>query len=243
MKKFLFLILLVFLFPIITYAKPTEKEIIDTIQTIENAQVDDDVTISSIEVSDNYIILKVNEDKRVEIPYKIENNILYFGNIKSTINIKKDETTNELKAVLGDYSSDAIYSYYLYSILLKESKAPLTDDILTLDFIKTRLEGENPQKYIPKELTIENSNYFNYWDYNMAFGYVLENEIVDDNTVNINVDYRYNLDSDYTIIQFKKEEITNPETGNYKSIIIISIITIVCIGIYTYLDQKNKEVF
>ena len=242
MKKYLILILLVFLFPIITYAKPTEEEIINTIQTIENAQVDDEITISSIEVSDDYIILKVNEDNIVKIPYKIENNILYFGNINSTINIKKEETTNELKAVLGDYSDEAIYSYYLYSILLKESKAPLTEDILTLSFIKERLESENPQKYIPKEMTIENSNYFNYWDYNMTFGYILENEVVDDNTVNININYRYNLNSDYTIIQYKKEEIANPETGNYKIIFLISIISIISIAIYTYLDQENKEV-
>ena len=242
MKKYLILILLVFLFPIITYAKPTEEEIINTIQTIENAQVDDEITISSIEVSDDYIILKVTEDNEVKIPYKIEDNILYFGNINSTINIKKDESTNELKAVLEDFSDEDIYSYYLYSILLKESKAPLTEDILTLRFIKDRLESENPQKYIPKEMTIDNNNYFNYWDYNMTFGYVLENEVVDDNTVNININYRYNLNSDYTIIQYKKEEIKNPETGNYKSIFFISIISIISIGIYTYLDQENKEV-
>jgi len=110
-KKVLLLIILLLL-PITVFAKtPTKDDLLQFINDIENVSVDEDIKISSTEISNDKIIFKIN-DQLKEIPYTYENNKFSFiGGYYSNGNIIDND-----------------YAFYLYSILENKSTIPYDEE-------------------------------------------------------------------------------------------------------------------
>ena len=112
MKKLLFILIVLFV-PIIVSAKATTKEgVMETISTIQNTQVDDEVVIKNTTVNANEITLELLEANKVvtkSIPYTWSDNKLILSG--GTIKRGEDPENNQ-------------YAFYIYSILESKTTAP-----------------------------------------------------------------------------------------------------------------------
>ena len=78
MKKLLFLLVVLLLFPITVFAKtPNQEETIKVIKSISNVTVIDGVTIESTDVDDQNVIFTINGNA-IYIPYQFSDNKFSF---------------------------------------------------------------------------------------------------------------------------------------------------------------------
>ena len=219
MKKIKYIILLLLLlFPITIYAKtPNKEETLKVIEQIENIQVEDNSYIKNISIGEDKftLIMEVNGNFiEKDINYKFTDNELSFSGEDISLDLK-DIDNNK-------------YAFYLYSILENKSTVPYDmDNYYNNSNIKEKINNQT-------ELTktyIENSK---------TFGLTLSKE-----NNKLKVTYHYYFDGDYPIIEkeeINSDEFTNPSTRNYSILITVMLISIICIGIYTYLDIPNKRI-
>lgn len=213
MKKLLFVIILL-LFPITVFAKtPNKEETFKIIKDISNVNVSEDIKIESTDITDDYIIFNINGEEE-KIPYEFSNNKLSF--IGGTIvleNGKVKEITNNS------------YAFYLYSILENKSTIPYDmNNYYNDETIKEKINNSFSTEYK------ENTN---------TFGFSLEK--ISDNKYNII--YNYYLDGDYPVLEIEQlsNDLTNPATGNYNLLITIMLLSVLCIGVYTYVAPKKNN--
>lgn len=213
MKK-IFLILILLLLPITVFAKtPNKEETFKVIKDITNVSVSEDIKIESTNIDEDNITFIIN-DKEVKIPYTFIDNKLSFtgGEVILENNKVKEINNND-------------YAFYLYSILENKSTIPLDiNNYYNNENIKEKIENDFSTRYK------ENTN---------TFGITLEK--IDNNKYRIIYDYY--LDGDYPIVELEEvsDDFTNPSTGNYNLLITIMLISVLCIGIYTYVDPKKSK--
>ena len=213
MKKLLFIIILL-LFPITVFAKtPNKEETFKIIKDISNVSVSEDIKIESTSITDDYIIFNINNEE-VKIPYIFEDNKLSF--VGGTF------TVDSNKKIVGDITNNE-YAFYLYSILENKSAIPYdVNNYYNTVTIKNIINKEFSNSYR------ENTN---------TFGFSLKE--IDNNKYSII--YNYYLDGDYPVIELEQisDDLTNPATGNYNLLITIMLISVLCIGVYTYANPKK----
>lgn len=212
--KRLLLFLIVFLLPITVFAKtPNKEETFKVIKDITNVSVSEDIKIESTKVDDENIIFIIN-DKEVKIPYTFDNNKLSFTGGELVLE------NNKVKEINNNN-----YAFYLYSIL--ENKSTIPYDINNYYNDET-IKGK-----------VNNSFNTEYKEDTNTFGITLEK--INDNKYNIIYDYY--LDGDYPIVEIEEvdDDFTNPSTGNYNLLITVMLISVLCIGIYTYVDPKKSK--
>lgn len=236
MKKIIFLIIIL-LFPIISYAKtPNQEEIITTINNINNIQVDDNIKIINMTVNDNIITINIEKDgsietKTLECLWKEKELEFSGGNTLVNLdNYKIEEIKNNEVA------------FYLYSILESLSKVPYNStQYYNNDTIKNIIESDQ---------TLFQEEKKEYKDESNTFGISLSLENINSQTKKINISYHYYYDGDYPILTKNKDNnnednITNPSTRNYN--IFVTILLIITIGIviltYFYKPKNNKGDF
>lgn len=219
MKKIKYIILLLLLlFPITIYAKtPNKEETLKVIEQIENIQVEDNSYIKNISIGEDKftLIMEINGDfVEKNINYKFTDKGLSFNGEDISIDLKDLEKNK--------------YAFYLYSILENKSTVPYdTNNYYNNSNIKEKINNQT-------ELTKT------YIDNSKTFGLTLSKE-----NNKLKITYNYYFDGDYPIIekeQINSEEFTNPSTRNYSLLITILLISIICIGIYTYLDIPIKRI-
>ena len=213
MKK-IFLILILLLFPITVFAKtPNKEETFKVIKDITNVSVSEDIKIESTSIDEDNIIFVI-DGKEVKIPYTyIDNKLSFIGGEVILENNKVKEINNN------------DYAFYLYSILENKSTIPYDiNNYYNNETIKEKIETDFSLEYK------ENTN---------TFGITLEK--IDNNKYRIIYDYY--LDGDYPIVELEEvsDDFTNPSTGNYNLLITIMLISVLCIGVYTYVDPKKSK--
>ena len=226
MKKLKYLILLLLLLPITVLAKtPNKEETIKVIEAIENVQVDDGIIIYNASVEGIRINLNLSDNginTTKKINFNSDDEKITFTGGKYII----DPATKELQVM---ESND--YAFYLYSILENKSSAPYDID--------NYYNNKNILEKISKQTEEEKT----YIDDTKTFGITLKKEKLGD-IESIRIYYHYYFTGDYPVML--KEEVTdefkNPETGNYNIIITIMLISVIGIGIYTYLDVPKKRI-
>lgn len=212
MKKLFILIL--FLLPITVFAKtPNKEETFKVIKSITNVSVSEDVKIESTEIDDDNIIFIIDNEK-VKLPYTFNNNILSFTGGELILE------NGKVKDIINNN-----YAFYLYSILENKSTIPLD--------INNYYNNETIKEKVNEDFSLE------YKENTNTFGITLNK--MDDNRYNII--YNYYLDGDYPIIELDEtsDDFVNPPTGSYNLLITVMLISVLCIGIYTYVDPKNKK--
>ena len=215
MKKLLFVVLLL-IFPISVYAKtPNLDETLKVIKDINNVLVDDDVKIEFTTVEDDSIIFIINGNS-VKVDYTFSDNKFSF--VGGTFQLDNN------KKIIGDIQ-DNQYAFYLYSILESKSTIPYDQDDYYND--------NNIKKMI--------NNNFNdvYKEKTNTFGISLK-EITKNKYQLV---YDYYLDGDYPVIELDtlSNDIKNPATGNYNILITIMLVSVLCIGLYTYFEPNKSK--
>ena len=211
-KVLLFLVLL--LFPIVVFAKtPNKEETFKVIKGIANVSVSEDIKIEYTKIDDDNIYFIIN-DEEIKIPYSFSNNKLSFTG--GTVFLENGK--------VKDISNNS-YAFYLYSILENKSTIPYDmNNYYNEETIKDKLNNEFALEYK------EDTN---------TFGISLEK--IDNNKYNII--YNYYLDGDYPVLELDSlgNDIENPATGNYNLLITILFISVLCIGVYTYVNPKKSN--
>ena len=224
MKKLKYLILLLLLLPITVYAKtPNKEETIKVIESIENIQVDDGIIIYKASIDGIRINLNLSDNGIVtnkKINFNFDEEKLSFKGGTYVI----DSITKELKEI---ESND--YAFYLYSILENKSSAPYD-----INNYYNKINIEEKIKEFKEDEKI-------YIDDTKTFGITLKKEKLG-TTEYIKVYYNYYFTGDYPVM-IKEEttsEFTNPNTGNYNTIVTIVLIIVIGIGIYTYFEPNKR---
>lgn len=215
MKKIILVIIVLLLLPIMVYAKtPNKEETLKVIEKIENIQVDDNIVIKNISIGDNKFTMILNND----------------GNIEQK-EIKYSFKDNELEFSVGNITLEDLeknnYAFYLYSILENKSASPYD--------VNNYYNNNN----IKEKILNQNENIKTYIDVSKTFGITINKEN------NLSITYHYYFDGDYPIMEreiITDDTLTNPETRNYNVLITIMLISIVLIGIYTYIDASRKRI-
>ena len=219
MKKIKYLILLLLLLlPIAVYAKtPNKEETLKVIEKIENIQVEDNSYIKNISIGEDKftLIMEVNGNFiEKNINYKFTDKGLSFNG-------------EDISLDLNDIDNNK-YAFYLYSILENKSTAPYD--------INNYYNNSNIKEKINNQTEVTKT----YIDDSKTFGLTLSKE-----NNKLKITYNYYFDGDYPIIEKEEingDEFTNPSTRNYSILITVMLISIICIGIYTYLDIPNKRI-
>lgn len=216
MKKILFLLIILLLFPITVYAKtPNKEETFNAIKGIRNITVIEGITIESTRIDDNNIIFTISGRDDVYIKYKfVDKKLSFYGGYFLV------DSNNKVIGVPFDNE----YAFFLYSILENQSKIPYdADNYYNTTNIKQIINNKFSTHYV------ESTN---------TFGIDLEK--VGDNKYQII--YNYYLDGEYPIVSFDSnvDGLENPATGNYSLLISIMLIAILCIGLYAYVNGKKK---
>ena len=122
MKKWLFVIAIFFVFPISVIARTATKEdLIETIDSFQNIQVDDNIKILSMEVLKDKIEVTLLENNLPEIryiPYKIEKNTFTFqgGIVKEGV-LENNQYAFYLYSILENFPK-LLNLYYIFFLLL-----------------------------------------------------------------------------------------------------------------------------
>jgi len=220
MKKYVFLLVCILLLPISVLAKTATKEdLLEVINNIQDVQVDEEIKILDIEVEENQFVMTLLENDLPEIRY-----IPYhFDHYTLTITggyTQKGETL----------PNNNQYAFYIYSILESMSTAPYDEkNYYNNSFIQNEISqfSENNEK---KE-----------WkDYGKTFGLTIEKK-----PETFQIYYHYYLDGDDTIILYDSNELEglqNPSTGNFSTMVTITLMIVIGLAAYTYWDtDKNKK--
>ena len=214
MKKLLFL-LLVLLFPITVFAKtPNRDETFKVINNIKNVTVIDGVKIEYTTVDDEYITFMVN-GVEAKVKYTFYNNKLSFSSGSVLL-----DSNNK---VIGE-PFDNEFAFFLYSIFENKSSIPYDENTYyNSDTIKN---------------IINNSFATDYKEKTNTFGFSLEKE--EGNKYRIV--YNYYLDGDYPVLELDSvgEDFENPATGSYSVLITVMLLSVVCLGVYTYYNPIKK---
>jgi len=219
MKKIVLLVLLVLLFPITVFAKtPSKEETLNIIRDINNVMVIDGVTIESTRVNDSNIYFTIYGQEQI-VPYTFENNkFSFYGGY-----ILLDENNK----ALGE-PFDNEYAFFVYSILENKSYIPYNFD--------TYYSSSNIAEIINKGFSTE------YKESTNTFGFsLIKDEESTDNRYRIV--YNYYTDGEYPVVDMESsgETFENPATGNYNMLITIMLISVLCIGIYSYVNREKKS--
>lgn len=218
MKKW-FIVLVVLLSPLMTFAKTNTKEdIMNFIENIQDTQVDEDIIIEKTTITNEEIILELLEKNRVEtknVSYKWEDNILVLTG--GTIQLNEEPQNNQ-------------YAFYLYSIIENKTTAPYEENHYYNASLLQKLVASNSKKIIEDHNT---GNTFS----------ILLKEI----TPNVyQIEYHYNLAGDDASLvmmeDFNQEEILkNPNTGSIHFYITILLLIMLGITAYTYWGKNPIE--
>lgn len=221
MKKLLFLIVVLLLFPITVFAKtPNQEETIKVIKSISNVTVIDGVTIESTDVDDQNVIFTINGNA-IRIPYQFSDNKFSFKGGRLLL-----DNNNQ---VFGE-PFDNEYAFFLYSILENKSNIPYNAN----DYYNT----SNIVEIVNNGFTTD------YKENTNTFGFSLtkdESFKTNDGTVAYNITYNYYMDGDYPIVSLDNDDIENPATGNYNILITIMLISVLCLGVYSYMNRGKKK--
>lgn len=223
MKKILFLLLVVVLIlPITVFAKtPTLEETLNVIRNINNVVVGDSVTVNSASVDGEKVYFYMDGLEN-EIPYTFSNNVFSFygGALLIDENNKLD----------GEIYNNA-YASYLYIILENKSAIPY-------DF-NNYYSTDGISEIVNKEFKVGEE----YREPTNTFGFSLEK--IQDSVVGneYQIIYHYHLDGDYPIFEteISGDNFENPATGNYNLLITIMLISVLCIGIYSYVNREKRS--
>lgn len=216
-RKILFL-LVILLLPITVFAKtPNREETFKVIRNINNVNVVNGVKIESASIDDNYITLMINGLEQ-QIPYTFYDNKFSFS---SGFLLLDDDNK-----VIGE-PFDNEFAFFIYSIFESKSTIPYDEEnYYNTDTIKKIVNNNFATDYKEKTNT---------------FGFSLEK--VEDNKYKII--YNYYLDGDYPVLEYDEigDDFENPATGSYNVLITIMLVSIVCLGVYTYFNPiKRKDV-
>jgi len=221
MKKLLFLIVVLLLFPITVFAKtPNQEETIKVIKSISNVTVIDGVTIESTDVDDQNVIFTINGNA-IYIPYQFSDNKFSFKGGRLLL-----DSNNQ---VFGE-PFDNEYAFFLYSILENKSNIPYNAN----DYYNT----SNIVEIVNNGFTTD------YKENTNTFGFTLtkdDNFKTNNGTVAYNITYNYYMDGDYPIVSLDNDDIENPATGNYNILITIMLISVLCLGVYSYMNRGKKK--
>ena len=215
MKKILFLIVVLLLFPMTVFAKtPNQEETLNVIRGISNVTVMDGLTIESTKVDDSNVIFTIDGNE-IYIPYKFSGNKFSFTG--GTI------TLDSNNRVIGE-PYDNEYAFFLYSILENKSNIPYD--------VNNYYNNNTIKEIVNNGLTTE------YKENTNTFGFSLEE--VKPNTYKII--YNYFMDGDYPVVSMiVDEDIVNPATGNYNILITIMLVSVLCLGIYAYINRGKEK--
>ena len=216
MKKLLFILIVLFV-PLIVSAKATTKEgVMETISTIQNTQVDDEVVIKNTTVNTNEITLELLEANKVvtkSIPYTWSDNklILSGGTIKR-----------------GEAPENNQYAFYIYSILESKTTAPYEETHYYNSTLIRKMLEENTKKIIEDHNTGD------------TFSIILKET---DNNI-YQIEYQYNLAGDDAPLVSQQEinteaVLTNPNTGNIHFYITVLLVIMLGITAYTYWGKDS----
>ena len=222
MKKLLFLLILVLLFPITVFAKtPTLEETLNVIRNINNVVVLDGVTVNSASVDGENIYFYM-DGLEIIIPYTFTDNVFSFtgGGI----------LVDENNKLSGDIYDNA-YPSFLYMILENKSAIPY-------DF-NNYYSTDGIAEIVNREFKVGEE----YREPTNTFGFSLAkmpNSLYDNE---YQITYHYHLDGDYPILETEVSGDTfeNPATGNYNVLITIMLISVLCIGVYSYVNRERKS--
>ena len=215
MKKALIVIILILLFPITVFAKTqTLDETLSVIRKINNITVIDGVTIESTRIEDSKVVFVLHGQDEY-VPYSFNNNDFSFEG--GTVLLDGNNH------VIGEIYDNA-FAFFLYSILENKSSMPYdSNNYYSSANLKTLIDSGFATEY--KEPT-------------NTFGITLEKE--EDNKYK--VIYHYYLDGDYPVFDLEGGEgFENPATGNYNVLITIMLISVLCIGVYSYVNREKKK--
>ena len=219
MKKVLcLLIVALLLLPITVFAKtPTLEETLNVIRDISNVTVIDGVVIESTRVDESNVYFTINGQEEC-VPYEFADNTFTFygGHAMLDGNGKVD----------GEIFDNA-FAFFLYSILENKSAIPY-------DF-NTYYSTDNIKELIDNQFATE------YKEGTNTFGISLRKE-EGYNPVRYQIIYHYYLNGDYPVFDLAGEtsEFVNPATGNYNILITIMLVSVLCIGIYSYVNREKK---
>lgn len=215
MKKILFVIIVLLLFPITVFARtPNKEETFKVIRGINNVTVIDGVTIQSADVEDEYIVFVIY-GQQIRIPYKFEDNKFSFSGGFVLL--------DENNKVIGDIV-DNEYAFFLYSILENKSHLPYDAN--------TYYNSENLKTIINNGFSTQYKESSNTFGIELTKDEELEGKYF--------ITYNYFLDGDYPVFDDVEEDLENPATGNYSVLITIMLIAVLCIGIYSYVNREKK---
>lgn len=226
MKKYLYLLLIICLFPIQILALDTQEEVIQVINKIENTVVDENIKITHVKMQDTTIEVQLegSDSRLVSIPYQWRDNKLYFGSGR-VIMMGENPTIPIIE--------NNIESFYLYSILENLSNSPYDMDNY---YDEVQLE-----KKIQSSMTYQIP--FHYTDISETFGCVLEET---ETPGTYNLWYTYNLNSDYTLNKDKQESVLEPiptaaGVGGYLIVITVMLGCVICLAIYSLMDNVKRR--
>ncbi len=248
MKKAIFFLLLVFLFPISVLAKTTtQADVLKIIDDIENVQVDEDgTTIKNTTIDEQFITFTIEskqEEREEKIPYFwSEPHVLSFSTGKAII--QYEQGVPLLQELTGE---DA--AFYLYSILENKSLVPYSEDnYYSPSQIKKMIEYQG-QNGIFKNV----SGAKEVWtktDPTKTFGISFQSRKIADTQLEVQIIHHYYLETDYPINEvseiqerISEDTLVNPNTGNYGTMISIMLVLVLGITVYTIMDipKKRKE--
>ena len=213
MKKLLFVVVLL-LFPITVFAKtPSQEETLNVIKSISNVTVVDGVVIESTRVDENNIIFLINGNE-VYVPYEFSGNTFSFTGGSLLLDANKQ--------VIGE-PFDNEYAFFLYSILENKSNIPYdANTYYNTDTIKAIINNNFSTSY--KEST-------------NTFGFTL----TEVRNGRYRITYQYYMDGDYPVVGMGLDENGNPATGNYDMLITIMLISVLGLGIYSYVNRGKAK--
>ncbi len=213
-KLFLSFLVLILLFPITVFARtPSEDETLNVIRSISNVTVDDSITIDSVRVEDNKIILSLFGFDH-SIPYEFADNTLSFKGGFLLL--------DENNQVSGE-AVDNEYAFFLYSILENKSNIPYdANNYYNSETIINLVNSGLKKEYK------ENSN---------TFGITLNEE----SHGKYRITYHYYTTGDYPVLDPNIDDSGNPATGNYNILITIMLISILGIGVYSYVNRGKEK--
>ena len=222
-RLFVFLIILLLL-PIVVFAKANIQEtVIEAIEGIKNVQVEDDLIIQNIAVTNNNIEIEFlrNDVSEIQyIPYEFKDNTFTFstGTFTKSNDIVTELTSNKP-------------AFYLYSILESMSTSPYEEDHYYNEiWIKNKLSNVTDK-------VIKDTNWGN------TFGITIEEQSIN-NTITYKVNYHYYLDGDDPIMisidELNEEQgFTNPNTGTFETMVFITLLIVLGLAGLTYWNPKK----